>query len=171
LEDADRGVVEEVPVAFPTPPELFLPVCSPTVCIEELERHADRLEQHELPGGLDDVAVARYLSDTLDIVSLGVAGQEDDRYVVKIENPGCRSNAVDSHIYGFTLQELNFPLEAGEYRDVAREYLPQLPPEKYPHLARMTRHIIDGEYDGLHDFDFGLNLILDGLERLHHSEN
>lgn len=80
-------------------------------------------------------------------------------------------NAVDSHIYGFTLQELNFPFEAGEYRDVAREYLPQLPPEKFPHLARMTRHIIEGEYDGLHDFDFGLNLILEGLERLHHAGN
>ena len=75
-------------------------------------------------------------------------------------------NAIDSHIYGFTLQELNFPFEAAEYRDAAQAYLPQLPAGTYPHIYRMTQHIIAGEYDGLHDFGFGLEIILDGLERM-----
>ena len=75
-------------------------------------------------------------------------------------------NAIDSHIYGFTLQELHFPLEPGEYASAARQFLPMLPAERYPHMRALTEQVIDGSYDGLHDFSFGLELILDGLERL-----
>lgn len=75
-------------------------------------------------------------------------------------------NAIDSHIYGFTLQELNFPIETTEYAKVAREYLPNIPADKYPYMNRLTHHIIDGHYDGIADFNFGLELILDGLEKL-----
>jgi AcrR family transcriptional regulator len=75
-------------------------------------------------------------------------------------------NAIDSHIYGFTLQELNFPIETTEYAKAAQEYLPNIPADKYPYMHRLTHHIIDGDYDGIADFDFGLELILDGLEQL-----
>jgi AcrR family transcriptional regulator len=75
-------------------------------------------------------------------------------------------NAIDSHIYGFTLQELNFPFEVGEYSDVAANFVSQIPADKYPYLNRLTHHIIDGRYDGLHDFEFGLELILNGLDQL-----
>jgi hypothetical protein len=75
-------------------------------------------------------------------------------------------NAIDSHIYGFTLQELNFPIETTEYSKVAQEYLPNIPADKYPYMNRLTHHIIDGDYDGISDFNFGLELILDGLEKL-----
>jgi AcrR family transcriptional regulator len=75
-------------------------------------------------------------------------------------------NALDSHIYGFTLQALNFPLEAGEYAAAAKDYGAMIPPEKYPYLNQLTHHVIDGRHDGLHNFEFGLNLLLDGLETL-----
>jgi AcrR family transcriptional regulator len=75
-------------------------------------------------------------------------------------------NAIDSHIYGFTLQELNFPIETTEYAKAAQEYLPNIPADKYPYMNRLTHHIINGDYDGIADFDFGLELILDGLEQL-----
>jgi AcrR family transcriptional regulator len=74
-------------------------------------------------------------------------------------------NAIDSHIYGFTLQELNFPIETTEYAKVAQSYLPQIPADKYPYMNRLTQHLIDGHYDGIADFNFGLELILDGLEQ------
>ncbi|MEM9908203.1 MAG: TetR/AcrR family transcriptional regulator C-terminal domain-containing protein [Cyanobacteria bacterium P01_D01_bin.44] len=74
-------------------------------------------------------------------------------------------NAIDSHIYGFTLQELNFPFEAAEYADVAENYLSLIPAEQYPYLNKLTHHVMAGNYDGLHDFDLGLELILEGLER------
>jgi hypothetical protein len=43
--------------------------------------------------------------------------------------------------------------------------MPKIPADKYPYLNRLTHHIIDGDYDGIADFNFGLELILDGLEK------
>ena len=74
-------------------------------------------------------------------------------------------NAIDSYVYGFTQQKLNFPFEADEYAVVAEAYLPLIPAEYYPHLHGMSREVISGRHDGLHELDFGLDLILDGLER------
>lgn len=78
-------------------------------------------------------------------------------------------NAMDSHIYGFTLQALNFPFKAEEYSDVAKNYLPLIPADKYPYLNGMTQQVISGQYDGIHEFEFGLELILDGLDQ--HRDN
>jgi AcrR family transcriptional regulator len=75
-------------------------------------------------------------------------------------------NAIDSHIYGFTLQALNFPFESADYATAAEQYLALIPPEQYPHLNGLTRHILAGQYDGIHAFEFGLDLILQGLEPL-----
>ena len=74
-------------------------------------------------------------------------------------------NLIDSYIYGFTLQELNFPVEAKNYSTTAAAFLPYIPAERYPYMNRLTHYVIDGSYDGLHDFEFGLRLILDGLDR------
>jgi AcrR family transcriptional regulator len=75
-------------------------------------------------------------------------------------------NAIDSHIYGFTLQELNFPLEAAEYSEVAEDNLSLIPSDQYPYLNQLTHHVMDGRYNGLHEFEFGLDLILNGLDGL-----
>jgi len=74
-------------------------------------------------------------------------------------------NAIDNHVHGFTLQKLNFPFESAEYAAVASEYLPMVPAETYPHLNGMTREVAAARHDGVQDFEFGLSLILDGLER------
>lgn len=74
-------------------------------------------------------------------------------------------NAMDSHIYGFTLQELNFPFEAAEYSAAAAQGLVLIPVDKYPYLNRLTHDVIEGRYDGLHDFEFGLELILNSLDQ------
>ena len=75
-------------------------------------------------------------------------------------------NAIDNHIYGFTLQELNFPIESSEYAKTADGFISHIPPDQYPYMHQLSLCIIDGSYDGLHDFEFGLNFILDGLDRL-----
>lgn len=75
-------------------------------------------------------------------------------------------NAIDSYIYGFTLQKLNFPFDPSEYAGAAEAFLPMLPEDQYPHLNELSREVIDGRHDGLHELEFGLNLILDGLEKL-----
>lgn len=74
-------------------------------------------------------------------------------------------NAMDSHIYGFTLQELNFPFQPDEHAGTAREFLPQIPSGEYPDFVALARLVAEGKHAGVHDFAFGLNLILDGLER------
>lgn len=75
-------------------------------------------------------------------------------------------NALDSHIYGFTLQEQNFPLEPSEYANAAEAYLDLIPVEEYPYLNALARQVIDGKHNGMQEFEFGLELILEGLERL-----
>ncbi len=75
-------------------------------------------------------------------------------------------NAIDSHIYGFTLQQLHFPLAPSTYADAARGFLPMLPEDRFPHMRALTNQVINGEHDGLHSLEFGLQLILDGLEKL-----
>lgn len=74
-------------------------------------------------------------------------------------------NAMDSHIYGYTLQELNFPFEPTQYPEAARHYLATIPAHEYPYFNKLARLVIDGRHSGIHDFAFGLDLILDGLER------
>lgn len=75
-------------------------------------------------------------------------------------------NAIDNHIRGFALQELNFPIKPKDYAQAAQDCLPQLPPGTYPHMRALAEKVSSGAYDGLNDFSFGLDLILDGLERL-----
>jgi AcrR family transcriptional regulator len=78
-------------------------------------------------------------------------------------------NAIDSYIYGFTLMKLNFPFAPEEYAEVAKAYLPQIPADQYPFLNGLSQEVIAGRYNGLHNLEFGLDLILDGLDRLRSS--
>ena len=75
-------------------------------------------------------------------------------------------NAIDNHVYGFTLQQLNFPFAAGEYAQVAQSFLPMIPIGQYPYLHGLSQEVISGHHSGLQDFTFGLELILEGLEKL-----
>lgn len=75
-------------------------------------------------------------------------------------------NALDNHLYGFTLQRLNSPVEPEDYPSSAEHYLPMIPLEQYPHVFAMATQIAEGSHSGINDFTFGLDLLLDGLERL-----
>ena len=72
-------------------------------------------------------------------------------------------NALDNHIYGYTLQELNFPFAEPEYADIARDFASRNSLEEYPYFRELTELISERRYDGVHDFGFGLEMILDGL--------
>jgi AcrR family transcriptional regulator len=102
-------------------------------------------------------AMLRYVDATLG--SLREAG-------FSIELADYAWNAMDSHIYGYTLQKLNHPFEPQQYPEAAETYLPQLPPGQYPHLTELAVYVMEGHYDGVPEFTFGLDLILDGLERI-----
>ena len=74
---------------------------------------------------------------------------------------------LDSYIYGFALQEASLPFDtAEETADVAEMIFKQLRPDEYPHLTELTvEHVLQPGYDYGNEYEFGLDLILDGLER------
>jgi AcrR family transcriptional regulator len=72
-------------------------------------------------------------------------------------------NTLDSHLYGFTLQELNLPFEVEQTRQVSADVPGQLPADEYPHIVEVITEIMQSGRK--EDFELGLDLILDGLER------
>ncbi|GAA2159514.1 TetR family transcriptional regulator [Humibacillus xanthopallidus] len=73
-------------------------------------------------------------------------------------------SAIDAYVYGFVLTELNLPMESGEQADVLVAEM-ALPVGSYPYLAEMmTEQVLGKSYAYAAEFDFGLGLILDGLE-------
>ena len=73
---------------------------------------------------------------------------------------------VDAYLYGYALQEANLPATGGEeMAELAGELIEPLPGDLFPHLTEFTsRHVLAPGYDFGAEFDFGLGLILDGLE-------
>jgi AcrR family transcriptional regulator len=76
-------------------------------------------------------------------------------------------SALDSYIYGFALQEASLPFDtAEETAEVAEMMFKQFSADEYPHLTELTvEHVLQPGYDYGNEFEFGLDLILDGLER------
>ena len=77
-------------------------------------------------------------------------------------------SVMDGYIYGFALQQVNLPSRTPEESAaLAENILRELPAQDYPYLAEMiVEHALKPEYDYAVQFEFGLDLILDGLERL-----
>ncbi len=76
-------------------------------------------------------------------------------------------SALDSYTYGFALQEAALPFDTPEETaELAEMIMAQFPAGEYPHLAELTvGHVLQPGYDYGNEFEFGLGLILDGLER------
>ncbi|MFZ5964678.1 TetR/AcrR family transcriptional regulator C-terminal domain-containing protein [Thalassococcus sp. BH17M4-6] len=75
-------------------------------------------------------------------------------------------NALDSHIYGFTLLEQNFPFNEDEYAPAARAYLPMIPADVLPNLRALTVEVAEERHAGRQEFTFGLDLLLGAMARL-----
>jgi AcrR family transcriptional regulator len=83
--------------------------------------------------------------------------------------PRAAANAfliLDTYIYGFQRQQESLALpEDMESFDVAEELLATLPEGAYPALLRIAADFAKNPHDEKAVFDFGLDLILDGLQR------
>jgi len=79
---------------------------------------------------------------------------------------------LDSFVYGFAFEEATLPVDDAEgFTDVAREIAAHFPAETYPHLAELTfDHVLQPGYNFGDSFEFGLDLILDGLDRAARTE-
>lgn len=76
-------------------------------------------------------------------------------------------SAIDAYVYGFVLTEISLPFAAGEDTGDFVEHLGDLlDADRYPHLFELlSEQVVDEDYDYGDEFDDGLELILDGLDR------
>jgi AcrR family transcriptional regulator len=76
-------------------------------------------------------------------------------------------SVLDAYVYGFALQQQSLPFEtAEEAAEVGRLMAARMPADQYPHLAEFTvEHVLQPGYDYGAEFELGLDLILDGLDR------
>jgi AcrR family transcriptional regulator len=76
-------------------------------------------------------------------------------------------SVLDSYIYGFVLQETNLPFGTSEELEaVAEQILGHLPADDYPYFSEIAvEHALRPGYDYGNEYEFGLDLILDGLDR------
>jgi len=76
-------------------------------------------------------------------------------------------SALDSYVYGFVITELTLPFAPGEDAEAFTEGIAHLlPPDRYPRMNEMVAELVAGHgYDYGDEFGYGLEIILDGLER------
>jgi AcrR family transcriptional regulator len=76
-------------------------------------------------------------------------------------------SAIDSYVYGFALQEATLPFDTAEQAaEVGEAMFARMAAEQYPHLTEFTvRHVLRPGYEYGAEFEYGLDLVLDGLER------
>lgn len=78
-------------------------------------------------------------------------------------------HAVDSHVMGFTLWlvGMSLPDEDADMASLAAQFLSRIPSDELPFLVEhVEQHLKPRDPADKAEFEFGLDLILDGLERL-----
>ena len=74
---------------------------------------------------------------------------------------------LDSYVYGFALEQASLPFDTGEQAaQVAESIMRAFASGKYPYLTEIaTERVMQPGYSYQAEFEYGVNLILDGLER------
>ena len=73
---------------------------------------------------------------------------------------------LDCYVYGHVIQETSMPFNTPEETTAsARSTLEQITTDEYPHLVEIEERALRSEYSFDNEFEFGLDLILDALER------
>ncbi|WP_348786965.1 TetR/AcrR family transcriptional regulator [Leifsonia sp. NPDC080035] len=83
------------------------------------------------------------------------------------------TSVLDAYVYGFALQQQTLPFDtAEESGEVAQQKLEQQPAElaelaaRFPYLIEVVAELATAGYDYDAEFETGLDLILDGVQRL-----
>lgn len=74
---------------------------------------------------------------------------------------------LDAYVYGFALTKMTLPFDATtDMNEMADTILAPFPASEYPNLvAFITDHAARPGYDFAAEFEYGLDVVLDGLER------
>jgi AcrR family transcriptional regulator len=76
-------------------------------------------------------------------------------------------HVLDGHIFGFSLWEASHSFSDEDAAEMAEAFQRSVKPEEYPYLREHgEQHFADGPHQDVSAFEFGLDLILDGLRRL-----
>ena len=75
---------------------------------------------------------------------------------------------LDSYIYGYAMTKMNLPFEdTSDIVDLSETMLAPFPAGEYQNLADfITEYAMQPGYDYANEFEYGLDVILDGLERV-----
>ena len=75
---------------------------------------------------------------------------------------------LDSYIYGYAMTKMNLPFEdTSDIVELSETMLSPFPPGEYQNLADfITEHAMQPGYDYANEFEYGLDVILDGLQRV-----
>jgi AcrR family transcriptional regulator len=76
-------------------------------------------------------------------------------------------HVLDAHIFGFSLWQANHSYNATQVTDMVAEFARMIPVDVYPYLHEHgEQHMAEGPHDDVSAFEFGLDFILDGLEKI-----
>ena len=77
-------------------------------------------------------------------------------------------HVLDGHIFGFSLWQAGHSYSSAQVSDLVAEFERMIPIEIYPYLHEHGRqHLTEGgPHHEVSAFEFGLDLILDGLEKI-----
>ena len=77
-------------------------------------------------------------------------------------------SVLDGYIYGFALTKMSLPFDTSEeIADMAQSMLKPFPANEYPNLVEiLTKHVMKPGYDYGEEFEYGLDLILGGIEKI-----
>lgn len=75
---------------------------------------------------------------------------------------------LDSYVYGFALSETALPINGPQtVAETATAMIERNPLDGYPHLLEFTTgHVLRPDYDFAGEFDVGLAVLMDGLDRM-----
>lgn len=80
------------------------------------------------------------------------------------------TSALDAYIYGFALQEKTLPFdspeESGAVAEEKRDSVPEEAALAFPYLIEVVVELSKSGYDAAAEFEVGLDLLLDSIERL-----
>jgi AcrR family transcriptional regulator len=77
-------------------------------------------------------------------------------------------HVLDGHIFGFSLWEAGHSFSDLDASEMKEMFDQAITPESFPHLREHgEQHFAEGPHHDVSAFEFGLDLILDGLKKIH----
>jgi AcrR family transcriptional regulator len=77
-------------------------------------------------------------------------------------------HVLDGHILGFSLWEASHTYTDIDVEEMTKRFKETITTDAYPHLhEHAEQHFTEGPHREVHAFEFGLDLILDGLKKIH----